>query len=331
VACKTAFDGPVARLKFHYVILGDDLTMLRFTAILHPGQALPGAPQLQLTDDQGNTVTAPCGPAGGGGPGGFEVVATAQVPLSPTTRWIDVGTDRIDLSGTDSAPKVRLEDVPRSDPALAHLWRRLATSRGPMPIGGDLEVAIDALVAVGALDPASAELRQVREVADVITGAFHPAMAAVAAGRPSPSGLPEPWASLAATQSQPVRRGPSGTMFVGGVTPPIDGITVIVEDITSQPDGFTVNVATTPGSGLGGPVSPAPLGPGDSLAWWAEDDRGGVYLGATTNWGGGPDHARGTVQFAPAIDPYCRELRLLPTGEKQRAVVPIALRWGDQK
>jgi hypothetical protein len=107
-------------------------------------------------------------------------------------------------------------------------------------------------------------------------------------------------------------------MFVGGVTPPIDGITVIVEDITSQPDSFTVNVATTPGSGLGGPVSPAPQGAGDPLAWWAEDDRGGVYLGATTNWGGGPDHARGTVQFAPAIDPHCRELRLLPTGTRVR-------------
>jgi hypothetical protein len=331
VACKTAFDGPVARLKFHYVILGDDLTMLRFTAILHSGQAVPGAPQLQLTDDQGTTVTAPCGPAGGGGQGGFEVVATAQVPLSRTTRWIDVGADRIDLSENDSGPEVRLENVPRSDPALAHLWRRLATSRGPMLDGSDLEVAIDALVAVGALDPASPELRQVREVADVISAAFHPAMAAVPAGRPSPSGLPEPWASLAATQSRPRKAGPTATMFVGAVTPSIDGITVIAEDLTSQPDGFTVNVATTPGSGLGGLVSPAPLGPGGPLAWWAEDDRGGVYLGATTNWGGGPDHARGTVQFAPAIDPHCRELRLLPTGETQRAVVPVALRWGDQK
>jgi hypothetical protein len=326
VACKTVFDGPVARLRFHYVILGDDLTMLRFTAILHPGQAVPGAPQLQLTDDQGNTVTAPCGPAGGGGQGGFEVVATAQVPLSPTTRWIDVGTDRIDLSGSDSGPEVRLENVPRSDPALAHLWRRLATSRGPMPIGSDLEVAIDALIAVGALEPTSPELRQVREVADVIGAAFHPAMATVRPGRPSPSALPEPWASLAATQSRPRKAGPTGTMFVGAVTPSIDGITVIAEDITSQPDGFTVNVATTPGSGLGGQW-PVPLGPGEPLAWWAEDDSGGVYLGATTNWGGGLDHARGAIQFAPAIDPHCGELRLLPTGETQRAVVPIALRW----
>ena len=326
VPCRARFDLSWGTVAVRYVMLGDEVTTIGLTGgeTASGGFARPRqAPQVQLSDDQGTTVTARF--SGSLGPA-LDGVLTCAPPLSRRTRWIDFGVGRLDLPEADqAASEVRLEHVPKTDPALAHLWRRLATTRGPIPAGTDLEAAIDALVAVGAVDAGSAELDQLRTVAATVGTGWHPMGVG---GQPSqPRGtLPEPWRSLAATRAKAAGHGPVGVLAIGAVTPPVDGTVVVVEALISNRDGFRLDLTTTPGTSLFGSILDSP---GNPLAWWAEDDRGGVYLGGPGNWGGGPAQSRGTVQFWPALDPRCRELRILPTGQTQRAVIPIRLGWDE--
>ena len=326
VPCRAKLDLSWGTVKVRYVMLSDELTTIGITgsetatgSFARAGQP----PQVQLRDDQGTTVTARF--SGSFGPA-LDGVLTCDPPLSPRTRWIDFSVGRIDLPETDQvAPEVRLEQLPQTDPALAHLWRQLATTRGPIPPSNDLGAAIEALVAVGAVDAGSAELDQLRTVAETVGTGWH---SMGLRGQPAHSQvpLPEPWHSLAATRRKASGQGPVGVLAVGAVTPPVDGTVVVVEALVSNREGFVLKVTTTPGTSVFGPILNSP---GDPLAWWAEDDRGGVYLGGPGNWGGGPGHSRGTIQFWPALDPRCRELRILPTGQTQRAVIPINLCWDE--
>ena len=326
VPCRAKLDLSWGTVKVRYVMLSDELTTIGITgsetatgSFARPGQP----PQVQLSDDQGTTVTARF--SGSLGPA-LDGVLTCDPPLSRRTRWIDFSVGRIDLPETDQvAPEVRLEQLPQTDPALAHLWRQLATTRGPIPASNDLGAAIEALVAVGAVDGGSAELDQLRTVAETVGTGWH---SMGLRGQPAHSQvpLPEPWHSLAATRRKASGQGPVGVLAVGAVTPPVDGTVVVVEALVSNREGFMLNVTTTPGTSVFGPILNSP---GDPLAWWAEDDRGGVYLGGPGSWGGRPGHSRGTIQFWPALDPHCRELRILPTGQTQRAVIPITLCWDE--
>lgn len=324
-ACRSQIEVSGWRVQVRYAVLGDDMTMLGVHATqLSPTVAGPPGLQVPLADDRGRTTTADF--SGGGGPAGFEGVLTARVPLARDTAWIRMGSHRIELvAGDPPRPPVRIEELPPADPALAYLWGRLATSRRHTgPDGADLEAAIGALVHVGMLDPDSPDIPHLHDVSQTL---LHPARMmgrGLAWSRPSSSTLPEPWASLAATLRRPPPQGPAGLVAVGSVTPPIDGaVIVMVEAVISHPDHFEIRVATSPGVSVHPGMS---LGE-PSLAWWARSDRGGVYLGTTGNWGGGPQHSQGTLMFWPALDPGCRQLELMPTGRRERAVIPIPLAW----
>src|SRR5262249_3778541 len=152
------------------------------------------------------------------------------------TRWIDFGDGRIDLPEDDQvAPEVRLEQLPQTDPALAYLWRCLATAERGKPVS-DIEDAIEPLVAVGAFDAGSAELDQLRYVAAT--------MGTGSGGQPadSPVSLPEPWHSLAATRHKLSGQRPIGVLGIGAVTPPVDGTVVVLEALVAYPNAFTVYV-----------------------------------------------------------------------------------------
>lgn len=300
-------------VQVHYVSLGDDSVVVGITA----REGSPGAmgragqpPQAQVTDDQGATVMTHF--AGGGGPAGWTGTLTSQGPLSRTTRWLEVGPTRFELpDDAERQLETWVEDLAPRPPALAYLWHRMATSHGPMQFHQPtIDAVIDALVAVGALDDAEPDIASLR---------------LVASGRPGMPGhplLPEPWASVLVRPGMFLRRGPTGVAAIGAVVGPVDGITAVLEVLQSDPEGCNLQVVTSPPAFPNHHDVDAP-----TFAWWAEDDRGGVYLGFANGWSGGADQARGTLRFGP-LDPEATELRIMPTGLSQRAVVRVPLSWG---
>lgn len=113
--------------------------------------------------------------------------------------------------------------------------------------------------------------------------------------------------------------GATGTMPVAAITPPVDGVAVAVHVLDADPGGFSLEVETAPGWG---PHHRLFTEAGRSaLAWWVEDDRGGVHLGHVGSSGGSADRMTGTVQFTGGLDAAAKELRIIPTGMTERAVV----------
>jgi hypothetical protein len=302
-------------LEVHYAVLGDATSDIAATAQL-TGVASAGPaghpPQIAVTDDTGNTLMA--GFNGGGQPGGWKGMFSTRSALSGSTRWLDLDNHRVELSDeAGSAADVWVEELPPRPDALAYLWHSLAVRARPGP-RGDVEEAIDALVAIGELDESMTEVGQIRQVANSLWGPG-----------PSPTSLPEPWNALVLRPPGGRRRGPLGMVPIAAVTPPIDGVQVLLEVLMSEPDGLAMQVSTSPGVNFGGPFHADLDEP--SIAWWAEDDRGGVYLGHANRWSGGPDGSRGTIQFSSPINPDARELRVMPTGLTKRAVARVLLPW----
>ena len=317
VGCSSELSLPWGTLTVHYVILGDRATTVGVT-MNSPGTSPrmgPGhPPQVQIADDTGKSLSA--GFSGGGQPGGWRGVLTTPDALSRNTRWLEFDKCRLELPAEQGQPvEVFLEDLPPRPPALAHLWQCLATGARPGP-HYDIGQVLEALIAVGALDESMPEVDEVRRIAQ-----------AVHAHRPGSAGtgpLPEPWRSLVARRGSGTMNGPVGVVAIGAVTPSIDGIQVLLEALMSERETFRLEVATSPGVNFGwmhGDVD-TPM-----IAWWVEDDRGGVYLGSPSSWSGGPDHSRGTIQFSGSLDPRAREVRIMPAGTTQRAVARVPLAW----
>src|SRR5207247_1878829 len=120
--------------------------------------------------------------------------------------------------------------------------------------------------------------------------------------------------------------GPAGTIVVGAVTPPFDGISVAVTSIQSESDAFDVEVEIAPGIVGGSPFDETVDEP---LVWWAADDCGNHYLGGLNGWSGSDTHSEGRLEFWPALDPKATRLDLMPTTERTRCVIRVPLRWGE--
>lgn len=324
--CNLDLEAPWGRVKVPYVVLSDTFTKVAVQTNDPSSQVRGGMAnlsQIQLSDDRGTSATAQF--HGTGTPQGYTGILTTDKPLNRDTRWIAAGPLRVDLADQDGVTvAVHIEDLPETDPALRHLWGTIVDSRRPRPASGDLDAAVAALAAVGAVDPDSEQVNQIRQVADAVNGPWLPRPRL----QPLPShtgrGLPEPWSSLVATRRRSAPGG-EGTTAVGAVTPPIDGrFVVIVAGLQCHTDSFGIHVDTYPGLSIG-------FGLPDEfpLAWWAEDDRGGIYLGGPTSWGGNQDSASGTVTFSPGIDTKCRRIRILPTGSQQRGVIDVPLPWSS--
>ena len=172
----------------HFVLLGDTETVLTVSSsstTLPPWerdqpQLVPGHPfrgqtsTVALADDTGHVEQAEF--SGGGGGGEWSGRYTTASPLSPTTRWLELGGRRLYLERPTPPPTVWVEDHGSGGPAERHLRHRLAADelhhgkhdRGP-------DAAVEALVATGALpadDPVLAELAAVR-AARAVGGLLH--------------------------------------------------------------------------------------------------------------------------------------------------------------
>jgi len=234
-------------------------------------------------------------------------------PLARDTKWIVVGPSRVDLVGESEPPRVEIESMPDRNAAERYLWGRLSAGRhgphlGRRPVA--IDVAIETLVAAGAIASDNHVINEVRDVFAAFTGQ-----------RPH-GAIPKPWASLVAGLAR--QGGTSGIIGLGAVTPPFDDTVVSLEALTVTNGNFELHLTVSPNSAAPmGPMSPSVLGPG--IEWWAEDDRENSYLGAIGNWGGGADIGEGSVFYWPALDPQATRLRLMLTGSHERAVITVDL------
>lgn len=267
---------------------------------------------VQLADDQGTSAT---GQFGGGGGDQIEGVFTTTTPLSAHSAWLELTGQRVELQAHEGPPvEVRVEPLPPRPAGLAFIWHERASAdrrRGHM---GETDPALDALVAVGAVNPDDPEVRALRQV-DL---SLRPP------GGSLPPGIPEYWERfLSQPPSSPVPPGNSVTAAipVGVVAGPIDGALVAIDVIEAGADGLAMGVVVSPGSAL-----PHPFGPtGRALEWWAEDDLGVVRLGSAGSSGGSQKKMRATIEFARGLDVKATVLRIILVGATERAVVTVPL------
>jgi hypothetical protein len=325
--CDRDFEHNNEQWTLERVLFGHDSTRLDLSGVGPPGKrgnprrhsamrSLPGGmashphPQtLALGDDQGTTATAYAGQSSWGG-GSWEATYTSDMPLSPDTQWIEVDGFRVELPERQPGPEVHVEDIEPMDPLRAVLSREILSTDRRQGGADTVEIASRALVATGALGEDDAMLVELRRIADAVDNAT-----------PVP-GLPEPWVSLLSRFSQ--GDGRSGALPIGAVIDDLEGFSIRLDALFSEPGSFSISLAMSPGTPLlrhfrGMGVEPSPI------TWWAEDDRMNAYVAFSDRGGGGPNLAEGQVTSLAPLDPKATQLRLLPTGTRTRAVVSVTL------
>lgn len=300
---------PWGEVTVHYVALAEDATSVSITGPDVTMAAQGGQPPaVALSDDTGLT-------ASGEFSGSFDIDGirgewTTRTPLSRSTRWIGVGSDRIELCDDVDAPEVAVEPLAETSVAERHLWSQLTSGRhGPHGAGGEpqIDAAVDALVAAGAIDADDPVIAQVAMVLEAFSGGQSPAI------------LPEPWRSLVAGAGRQATR--SLTVPVGTLVE-LSDVTIVIVAVSVLHGDATLTVETSPDVNVRPMVTAASTPP---LSWWAEDNLGNAYLGATSNWSGSIDTGSGTVALWPALDDRASLLRLMPTGSHDRAVFAIPI------
>ncbi len=330
VPCNATLDDGKVTTTVSYVVLAASRTELAVTIRQAAGGPIRSGPrppfgafggphttpQPTLVDDQGTST--PTHFSGGGSDIEWQGQLTAETPLSPDTRWIEVDGQRLELTAEPWPCEVALESLRETTPAHRHLWNLVASAQrfhGP-PLES-LDVPIDALVAAGVLAPDDAVAAEAQAVAAAMT--HHPA-------RPSSapvSTLPEPWRSLLRRQARGRAGGQEANLVIGAVVAPFDGFRVAMLTVHLHTDHFGVDVDVSPGPQYG-PHGEMSLGE-PQLEWWAQDDRGNPYLGQFGGWSGSEDRVRADVQFSPALPAKTRWVRIMPTGPTTRAVVTVGL------
>jgi hypothetical protein len=337
VPCDRVIEKGDDTLHVRSVSLDDDSTTVAITYRMQPAQPPrrhghtammmggggfgPGGQlhQITLADDRGTKVGTHF--SGGGSDQEWRGHLHTDRPLARDTAWIEVDGERIELVDAPPVGQVVIEQLPDEPPALRHLWGLVAAPdhfHGPPT---DLEPAIEALMAAGALDPDDPGLADVRAVASMIDPHQHPP------GARRLKRLPEPWRSLLARRGR--MDGPTGTAAIGLVTPVFDGIMVSATSLESGEEGFEVEVEVAPDVVMLDPFEDS--GVRRTLAWWARDDRGNHYLGQVDGWSGRDGRGSGDISFSPALDPEARRLELLPTAETSRAVIAFPLPWATEE
>ncbi len=345
VACDRMLETAAEQIRVRSVSVG--LRSVSVAVVVTeriPGQSGPGPgwqgggpSQIRLADDRGTTVTASF--TGGGSDREWRGHFRSDAPLAADTRWIEVEGDRVELGAGSSAAEVSIVSLPGDDPAMSYLWRQVAAQRQRHGPPGMLADAIDALAAAGRLDPDGQQLAGLAAVLDALAqpggpgwpgrgwfGPGGPGPGRPGPGRPGPGGtvLPEPWRSLLAGRGR--ANGPVGAVAIGAATPSFGGgLSVLVLVLQSEPEGFQVEVETS--AELGHLPFASVVDERAELTWWAADDRGGHYLGETSNWSSSQDGYEGTIDFWPALDPRAAVLELMPTAVTERAVITVPLPW----
>lgn len=273
----------------------------------HPLREING-PRRRLTvvvaDDRGTSSQAHFS---GGGRGEDEIdgqLATIA-PMSTDTAWLELDGRRIELRAHEPADaEVHLEKLATPPTALAYLWHKVAILGRPLrhpPLMSGLEATIAALVAIDAIDAEDPELDAMRRVLGALWNI---------PGTEAHGPFPEPWSSVLVRRARG-NGAMCGTLSLEVVTPAVDGISVCAHALEATPERFVIEMEL------------APDGP---LAWWAEDDRGGVYLGYGEGIEGSPEHSSTRAVFLGGLDADVEELRFMPTGITERALLHIPMR-----
>jgi hypothetical protein len=299
-------------------------------------QGLPRS--LEITDDQNTISTAEFAGRKRRGEQIWRGRFEARPPLSADTSWIELLGTRVELGGEPSGIQSWTEPLPRQDPAQRHLWERVATRDDFHDPRAALDATVAALVAVGALrtdDPVIGDAQTAANALDASQGtgssspqaqdeARQPAVPKTTGTDLSPA-APSPWRSLLARLGR--AGGPTGTVLVSAVTPPFDGVRVMVTAIESRPECFAIGAEVVPGLSVGLPYRT--LHHHGHLIWWAVDDRGNYFLGEQGSWDPGASRAHGQLLFRPALDPESTWVDLMPTATSTRGVIRVPLPWAD--
>lgn len=271
---------------------------------------LAGLPSITVADDTGRSTAAHF-TGSGDAPWGRRW--WTEQPLSPTTAWIELEGTRVELTPTTGTVQVRVE--PREDGLLPHryLWHRLTSTD---------HVVDDPLVPQVLLD-AGVLTQDDREVLDAYE-TVRDVLQRWGAPLPSADGVPDDLAAYLRRRGAP--NGRQVAVPMSTLTPVLDGFQAAVYYLRSTAEGFCVDVVVRgPGGGVHRHYDfENELRP-DTLAWWAQDDRGNSYLG---HWGENStdlDESDGTVHFTPGLDASATELRIMPTTLLSRAVIEVPL------
>jgi len=170
----------------------------------------------------------------------------------------------------------------------------------------DLNICIDALVAVDAVgshDDVVAELRNLLAV----LGGSHP-----------PDDLPWQWKSVLAGREHDEHWDAAAVLAV--ILPSLGGVTVALEGLQLRRGNAGLRFEMTPYD-----VAWQPPGGPRNITVRAVDDRGGRYLARQFSGGGSEHHAEAEYSFAPPLDPALRRLRLEISTETHTCTVEIDL------
>jgi hypothetical protein len=318
---------PWGRLVIGHVLLTEEATALRVTV----DPASPGAPSwpaaacspglpclLEISDDRGTTSSADFEGGRRRGEQAWHGTFRARPPLAPDTAWISVLGERVDLTAEPPAIQAWTEQLEADDPARHHLWERVATRNDFHDPRAALEAAIAALAAVGALQADDPAADGARLAAELMHPGAAPARIPAAADALS---MPGPWRSLLARWGR--ADGPDGSILVGKVSAPFDGVKVAVTAIDSRPECFSVDVEVAPGLPTGLPYRE--LDDLRHITWWAVDDQNNYSLAEQWSWSPGAPRAQGSLGFWPGLDPRATWVDLMPTATSARAVIRVPL------
>ena len=325
VPCGRMIDQPWGQLAIDYVAFTGDATTLRVT--VRPGQSQgdpfgqpvpPGARRLTVTGDRGTAATAEFFGSSRRGDPAWRGQYVARPPLAADTAWIELLGERVELTGAPAGIQAWTEPLPMQDPAVRHLWERVATVNDFHDLHLALDTTIATLVAAGALAADDLVIGDARAVLAVLRPRGTDPVA-------SPRDLAEPWRSLLARWGR--AGGPAGTVTVGAITSPFDGVTAAVTALESCDEHFGINVELVPGVRNGLPYRDLPGQ--QHLTWWAVDDLSNRYLGEAGSWYTRQDRCGGAVGFWPALHPRAGRVDLMPTATAARAVIRVPLPWAN--
>jgi hypothetical protein len=318
VPCDRVIDQPWGRLTIRYAVFTDHATSLRVT--LRPGESQARQPhrladqvrRVSITDARGTTAVAEFSGGFRHGELDWHGQYEARPPLAADTPWIGLLGEQVQLTAEPVSVRAWAEPLPAQDPAMRHLWERVATLNEFHNPHLALEATIAALTLAGAI-PAG----------DSVGGAARAVLAVLRPGGVSTGGvpgeLPGPWRSLLARWGR--TGGPVATIPVGAITPSFDGVTAAVIALESSDEQFGISVELVPQVRTGLPYRDLPAH--QHLTWWAADNLGNYYLGEQGSWDPGGGRCRGAIGFWLALDARASSIDLMPTATTARAVIRV--------
>jgi hypothetical protein len=322
VPCDRVIDQPWGRLTIRYVVFTDQATSLRVT--LRPGESQARQPhrlaaqvrRVSITDARGTTAVAEFSGGLRHGDPDWHGQYEARPPLAADTPWIELLGEQVQLTAKPVSVRAWAEPLPAQDPAVRHLWERVATLNDFHNPHLALEATIAALAAAGAIPADGSVAGAARAVAAVLRpDGVSPSRV--------PGELPGPWHSLIARWGQ--AGGPVATIPVGAITPSFDGVTAAVIALESSNEHFGITVELVPQVRTGLPYRDLPGQ--QHLTWWAADNLGNYYLGEQGSWDPRGGRCQGAIGFWPALDARASSIDLMPTATTARAVIRVPLPW----